>query len=103
MPTYMNALPGTSLPHVLTDRTCQHGGLTPENSHVESETKIAFERQVMAPPFPAAIPTLSTMPDLDMSLRTLMLDIGRHPALKMSAMKPEVEIHFGRKEMAQRF
>ncbi len=30
-------------------------------------------------------------------------DIGRHPQLKMSAMKAEVEIIFQRKEMAKRF
>jgi hypothetical protein len=42
---------------------------------------------------PTASTTFPTTPDLDMVVPTLP-DICRHPALKMSATKPEVEITF---------
>ncbi len=46
-----------------------------------------------------AVPIFSTMPDLDISLTTLS-DVDRHPELKMSDTKPEVETTFEQKEMA---
>jgi hypothetical protein len=51
---------------------------------------------------PTAIPTLSTMPDFTMSLRTLP-DVVRLPKFKMATMKPEVEITFDWWQMALRF
>ena len=41
------------------------------------------------------------MPVSDMALATLR-DIGRHMEFKMAATKPEVEIAFERKELAER-
>ena len=51
---------------------------------------------------PTATPIFATMPELDISPPTFA-DFDRHPELRMSGTKPDVEIVFEQKEMSTRF